>query len=129
MAPLWRAPYGEVNAALAHWAADAGWRHVGWSRDERGGRLTLDSLDWVSERGSRNYLSSAQMAARLLSYDAAGDGLNGGIVLLHLSSRRDDPVVSQLAALIDTLRARGYEPVTVGDLLRVLAPHPLLAVR
>lgn len=120
MAPLWRAPYGEVNAEISRWARDAGWRHVGWSRDEAGGRHTLDSLDWVSDRSSRNYLSTAQIAARILSFDASGHGLNGGIVLLHLSSRRVDPSVTLLDSLVETLRDRGYDLVTVGEIERDL---------
>ena len=67
MTAIWRAPFGEVNEELLAWAATDGWSHVGWSRDDSGGRHSLDSLDWVAERTSRNYLSSAQIAARILS--------------------------------------------------------------
>jgi len=122
MAPLWRAPYGEVNADLLRWAATAGWRHIGWSRDERGDRRTLDSLDWVADRGSRNFLTSTQIIARLLAYDAAGFGLSGGIVLMHLCTRSVDPGVGRLGELIDALRSRGYGLVTVGEMRRDLVP-------
>ncbi|HWR97381.1 MAG TPA: polysaccharide deacetylase family protein, partial [Candidatus Methanoperedens sp.] len=122
MAPLWRAPYGELNAEIAGWAGAAGWRHVGWSREEGGGRHTLDSLDWVSDRGSRNYLTSEQIATRILTFDAAGNGLNGGIVLMHLCTRQEDPLAGRLGSLIDALRARGYELTTVGGLRRDLEP-------
>ena len=123
MAALWRAPFGEVNDDLIDWAAAAGWQHVGWTRDDRGGRHTLDSLDWVAERSSRNYLTSEQIAARILSFGAGGAGLNGGIVLMHLSARRDDPEVTRLGALIAALLADGYRLVTVTELQRD-APAP-----
>lgn len=127
MAPLWRAPFGETNGELLGWAAEAGWGHVGWSRDERG-RRSLDSLDWVDDRASRLYLSSRRILERLLSFDEAGDRLNGGIVLMHLCTRRDDPGVDRLPELIDALRGRGYRLVTVGELLaasRLPAPTAL----
>jgi peptidoglycan/xylan/chitin deacetylase (PgdA/CDA1 family) len=120
LAPLWRAPYGEVNGEIARWAADAGWNHVGWSRAE-GGRQTLDSLDWVADPGSRNHLSSTQMVERILSFDAVGGGLSGGIVLMHLCARREDPLAGRLAGLIDALRERGYDLSTVGELQRDFA--------
>jgi peptidoglycan/xylan/chitin deacetylase (PgdA/CDA1 family) len=118
MAPLWRAPYGEVNRELLAWAAAAGWGHVGWSRDDAGGRETLDSLDWVSDTGSRNYLSSAQISARIRGYDAGGARLNGGVVLMHLASRSVDPGSARLGALVDQLRLDGYQLVAVSELRR-----------
>jgi peptidoglycan/xylan/chitin deacetylase (PgdA/CDA1 family) len=129
LAPLWRAPYGEVNGEIARWAAAFGWRHVGWSRDDGGGRHTLDSLDWVADRASRNFLTSAQIVERILSFDARGAGLNGGIVLMHLCVRREDPLAGRLATLIDALRVRGYAVSTVGELRRDLdPPGPIMAL-
>jgi peptidoglycan/xylan/chitin deacetylase (PgdA/CDA1 family) len=122
MAALWRAPFGEVNDDLLAWAAAGGWSHVGWSRDDHGGRHTLDSLDWVAERSSRNYLTPEQIGARILSFDAGAAGLNGGIVLMHLSTSRDDREVTRLGELIDTLRESGYSLVTVTELLHDFAP-------
>jgi peptidoglycan/xylan/chitin deacetylase (PgdA/CDA1 family) len=116
MTPFWRAPYGEVNAALLSWAAERGYRHVSWTRDDRG-RVNLDSLDWVSDRRSRLYLDSAGIRDRLLGFERGSEGLNGGIVLMHLCTRRSDPGVTRLAELIDTLRDRGYRLVPVTELL------------
>jgi peptidoglycan/xylan/chitin deacetylase (PgdA/CDA1 family) len=31
MTALWRSPFGEVNDDLLRWAAETGWRHVGWT--------------------------------------------------------------------------------------------------
>lgn len=121
MAALWRAPYGELNAEIGGWAGDDGWRHVGWSREERG-TGTLDTLDWVADRRSRNYLTSAQIAARVLAFDDRGSGLNGGIVLMHLCTRQEDSLAGRLGGLIGALHGRGYALATVGELLRDLDP-------
>ena len=129
MLALWRAPFGEVNDELIRWAAAAGWSHVGWTRDDLGGRHTLDSLDWVSERSSRNYLSSEQIGARIRTFGTGRAGLNGGVVLMHLSTRRDDPEVTRLGELVDALRGDGYSLVTVTELQREVSPssaHPPL---
>ena len=123
---LWRAPYGEVNDDLLRWSSEAGWNHVGWTRDDVGGRHSLDSLDWVADRSSRNYLTSEQITTRILTFGAGGSGLNGGIVLMHLSSRPDDPEATRLGALIDALRRDGYRLVTVTQLqLEAPSPAPL----
>lgn len=126
MAPAWRAPFGELNAEIAGWAGDDGWRHVGWSREERGAG-TLDTLDWVADRRSRNYLTSAQIAARVLAFDDRGSGLNGGIVLMHLCTRQEDSLAARLGDLIGALRGRGYALATVGELLRDLDPAVTVA--
>lgn len=124
MTALWRSPFGEVNDDLLRWAAETGWRHVGWTRDDSGGPHTLDSLDWVAERSARNYLTSEQIASRILSFGVGGTGLNGGIVLMHLSTSREDPGVTRLAELIDSLRDYGYSLVTVTELCHDLSPSP-----
>lgn len=122
MTPLWRAPFGEINDDLLRWAEDAGWSHVGWTRDDSGGRHTLDSLDWVAERSSRNYLSSSEITERLLAFGGGGDRLNGGIVLMHLSTRREDPGVTRLGEFIDALRRDGFRLVTISELRRDAVP-------
>ncbi|HEV8661693.1 MAG TPA: polysaccharide deacetylase family protein [Candidatus Methylomirabilis sp.] len=118
MRRYWRAPYGEVNRELLRWAAGLGYTHVGWTRGE--GNETLDTRDWVADRSSRLYASSARIRDRILGFDEeGGDGAAGGIVLMHLASRRrDDPLHRRLDEIIDGLRARGYALVPVSDLLR-----------
>jgi peptidoglycan/xylan/chitin deacetylase (PgdA/CDA1 family) len=117
MVRLWRAPYGEQNEAIRRWAWETGWRHVGWTYDPRT-RLSLDTLDWVSNEDSKLYRSSDQMVKKIFEFgDKTGLGLAGGIVLLHLGNeRRTDPIFP-LARLIDELAAKGFTPVPVSDLL------------
>ena len=108
MATIWRAPYGEQNAEIRRWAAEAGYWHVGWT----GGRAGLDGLDWVSDLASRSYRSSPRVIERLI-----GNAENGGIVLLHLGSDRDDPVGPHVPELLDGLVERGFRFVKASEFL------------
>jgi peptidoglycan-N-acetylmuramic acid deacetylase len=118
MVKLWRAPYGEQNETIRRWAGKAGYRHVSWTYDPKT-RKSLDGLDWVSDRESALYLSSAQIINKILSFDNETEmGLAGGIVLLHLGSeRRFDPFHPKLGLLLDRLQERGYKVGSVGQLL------------
>jgi len=120
MAPIWRAPYGEENAEIRVWAAEAGYWHVGWT----GGRAGLDGMDWVSDPASREYRSTERVVARLIA-----NAENGGIVLLHLGSDRDEPVALRVPELLDGLVARGFRLVKASQFLERegLTPERLAA--
>lgn len=121
MAPLWRAPYGEINAELRSWAGALGYRHVGWTTI--GGRAgSLDTLDWVADRRDPLYVGGKEMAARLVEL-ARKPTFRGGIVLMHLGVlRRGDRIQDELDSLIPALRAAGVELHTVGDMLALAEP-------
>jgi len=111
MAPYWRAPFGEINRELLLWAAESGYRHIGWS-------YKCDSWDWVEDKTSELYRSSEQIKQHFLNLEEER-GLNGKIVLMHLGSeRKDDFPYENLASLIDELRNRGYEFLKVSEILR-----------
>jgi len=118
MAQLWRSPYGEHNEEIRQWAAELGYRHIGWtvgrSTDE-----SMDTMDWVSDTTSSAYRSANEILQRLLRIaDGNGEAANGGIVLMHLGSqRRGDEAYQMLPQLIHELRAKQYEIVTVSQLL------------
>jgi len=128
LAAFWRAPYGEHNGEIRAWAAEAGYRHVGWTRDAAG-REDLDSRDWVADPTSRIYRSSREIRDRILGFgQGSGHGLNGGIVLMHLGTeRRSDPAHVRLPEILDGLAARGYRLVTISELLRDAPPPPAVA--
>lgn len=109
MAPLWRAPYGEQNAEIRRWGAEAGYWHVGWT----GGRAGLDGLDWVSDPRSPSYRSAEQVIERLVERAE-----NGGIVLLHLASDREDPIAPKIPLLLDGLSRRGFRLALASEFLR-----------
>ncbi len=121
MAPLWRAPYGEQNSEIRRWAAEEGYWHVGWT----GGRAGLDGLDWVSDPASRAYRSAGRVVGRLVSHAE-----NGGIILLHLGSDREDPVAPHVAELLDSLSGRGFRFARASEFLtrRGLTEDRLLAL-
>ena len=108
MAPLWRAPFGEHNPEIRRWAAEQGYWHVGWT----GGRTGLDGMDWVTDPRSRSYQTAERLIARLVRRAE-----NGGIVLLHLGSDRDEPVAGRIDALLDGLRGRGFRFARASEFL------------
>ncbi|MFQ5585496.1 MAG: polysaccharide deacetylase family protein [Thermodesulfobacteriota bacterium] len=118
ISPLWRAPYGEVNGEIRRWAYEAGYLHINWTRNyER--RESLDSLDWVNDEESHLYYSSEGIKERILNFGRGGDGLRGGIVLMHLGTeRRVDRAVDTLGETIAALKRRGYRFVKVSELLQ-----------
>ncbi len=108
LAPFWRAPFGEQNEEVRRWAAEAGYWHVGWT----GGRAGLDGLDWISSPRSRGYRSSRRVVEMLVERAE-----NGGIVLLHLGSDREDPVAPRIPLLLEGLSARGFRFARASDFL------------
>lgn len=117
MAPLWRAPYGEVNADIRSWAFSEGYLHVGWTYDH-GSRQSLDTLDWVYDRSSGYYLSSDEIKDRIVSFGSDGDGIGGGIILMHLGTERQtDRAAGVLGEMVDELREMGYRFVKVSELI------------
>ncbi len=115
MSKLWRAPFGEHNAEIRQWAAELGYRHVGWT--VANGR-TLDALDWIVDKESKGYQSSQQILQRLLSFGRQPDAPGGGIILMPLDSQRlDDPVHRIVPTLIDSLQQQGFQLVRISELI------------
>lgn len=111
MAPLWRAPYGELNQDILGWAAELGYLHINWSKK-------CDSWDWVSDTTSQLYRNNQQLLEHFLNLESER-GLQGKIILMHLSSERPGKMPYRiLSALSDSLLYRGYQFSAVGDMLR-----------
>jgi peptidoglycan/xylan/chitin deacetylase (PgdA/CDA1 family) len=117
MSRLWRAPYGEINDNVVHWAASMGYRHVGWTR---GNHRNLDSLDWVADPKMSLYRSAEQVARNIFEFEKSDpNGLNGAVILMHLGTeRRSDFPHKKLPELLDALKSKGYAFVTVSEVLR-----------
>ncbi|RKZ24538.1 hypothetical protein DRQ20_06925 [bacterium] len=104
IARLWRAPYGEENREIVNWTRRLGYWEIRW---------TYDTIDWLDDTLSPKYMTSKEMLEFLLSRD-----LSGSIILMHVGSlRKKDFPTEMLPELIDSLRARGIEPVPVSTLL------------
>lgn len=110
MQPLWRAPYGEENRTLRGWALEMGYLHVRWSSLEG---KSLDTHDWVADEHSSLYKSSKKIMERLLQFPK----LEGGIILMHMATEREEPPWQELPVFLDALEQRGMEPTTVTRLL------------
>jgi peptidoglycan/xylan/chitin deacetylase (PgdA/CDA1 family) len=108
MAPFWRAPFGEHNAQIRRWAAEQGYWHVGWT----GGRTGLDGLDWITDPRAKGYQPAKRLLARLVHHAE-----NGGIVLLHLGSDREEPVGASIDVLLDGLTTRGFQFARASEFL------------
>ena len=118
MAPYWRAPYGEHNAEIRQWAAELGYRHVGWTKG-RNWQESLDTMDWVADTTSKAYHTSEEIFSHLMKLaDEETTGLNGGIILTHLGSHRQDGdhFYTVLPRLITALREKNYTLVKVSEL-------------
>ena len=90
---LYAPPYGERGKSVLQAASDLGYRTVLWS---------IDTIDWqLPDPGT--------IVERVTS-----KAHNGAIVLMHPTA----PTVKALPQLIDTLRKRGYQIVTVGEILK-----------
>lgn len=111
MMPFWRAPFGEINREILFWAAELGYRHIGWS-------YRCDSWDWVEDKNSDLYRTAEGIKNHFLQLEEK-DGLNGKIILMHLGSERSDDFPYQtLGALIDSLKVKGYSFKKVSELLK-----------
>ncbi len=110
MQPLWRAPFGEENRTLRGWALEMGYLHVRWSSLEG---ASLDSHDWVADEHSSLYKSSKRIMEHLIQFPK----LEGGIILMHMATEREEPPWQELPVFLDALEQRGLEPTTVTSLL------------
>jgi peptidoglycan/xylan/chitin deacetylase (PgdA/CDA1 family) len=117
MIPFWRAPYGEQNAEIRQWAYEAGFTHIGWTRNYKT-KQSLDSLDWVANEESEFYHSADEIKQRILNFDKSGNEVRGGIVLMHLGTeRKSSHAHTKLPEIINSLEERGYRFVKVSELL------------
>lgn len=89
---LYAPPYGECGPSVLQAADEAGYRVVLWS---------IDTVDWKKP-------AAAEISGKVIS-----QAHNGAIVLLHPTA----PTVEALPAVIKELSGRGFEFVSVSDLL------------
>ncbi len=115
MIPFWRAPFGEHNLQIRRWAAELGYAQVGWTF---GNGESLDTMDWVADTSASYYHTAEEIMQNILQFEKKDpNGLNGGIILMHLDTqRRNDHPHEMLPALIDTLHQKGYEFVNISNM-------------
>jgi peptidoglycan/xylan/chitin deacetylase (PgdA/CDA1 family) len=118
---IWRAPYGEKNRTICSWAQQCGYLHVGW-RQGKGWRQCLDSNDWIPDEETPGFHSPEEVLDKIIALaQEPPNGVNGGIILMHLGTVRKDAkaqVHRILGKLIDDLKGLGYGFVTVSEMLK-----------
>ncbi len=97
--PYFRPPYGEYNARVLATVGAAGYALTVLWED------TTNDYDPVSAGGP----TASQLIERIV-----GRARNGSIVLMHLGGYED---LEALPAIVDGLRAKGLEPVSLRTLL------------
>jgi peptidoglycan/xylan/chitin deacetylase (PgdA/CDA1 family) len=102
--PLWSPSAGYRDARVRRLAASIGFRPIYW---------TVDSRDW-----------QPQATADSVYRRVMDETVNGAIVVLHFDSPTTTTTTAAvLGRLIDDLRARGFELVTVTELLTGQPPR------
>lgn len=118
MAPIWRAPFGEINEEVRHWAYKAGFIHINWTRGKSHDE-SLDTLDWVSDKDSHLYMTSTEIANKVIKFALTKEKINGGIILMHLgTNRKSDKGSSGLSYIISSLQSMGYNFTKVTTLIK-----------
>ena len=107
---FWRAPFGEYNEEILGWAAEIGYKHIGWS-------YQCDTYDWVSDENSSLYRTPDEIFLHLNKLETEGK-LKGAIILMHLGTdRKNDFPFKMLPKLINSLRDKQYSFVTISQLI------------
>ena len=100
--PLMRPPYGAINARARSAIAQTGLRMILWS---------VDTNDWQRPGADTIY-------ARIVN-----GARDGAIILCHDGGGPRSQTISAVSRAVPALQTRGYELVTVSELLG-LKPHP-----
>jgi GNAT superfamily N-acetyltransferase len=69
-------------------------------------------MDWIVDPKARGYRPAERLLSRLVQHAE-----NGGIVLLHLGSDREEPVSSRIDVLLDGLAGRGFRLARASEFL------------
>jgi peptidoglycan/xylan/chitin deacetylase (PgdA/CDA1 family) len=105
-------PYEWYNEEVAGWTRDAGLVLINHTSGTR------SAADYTEER-AHNFVSSQAIFDSILQQEKR-QGLNGYLLLLHLGAgpQRKDKMHRRIGELLDDMQKRGYEFVTVDELLR-----------
>lgn len=108
-------PYEWYNQSIADWTNEFGLQLVNFTSGTR------SNADYTYPEMGKSYRNSDEIYQSIIKYEQdKADGLNGFILLLHVGTdpRRKDKFYDRLPQLIKYLKAKGYELVTINDLLQ-----------
>jgi peptidoglycan/xylan/chitin deacetylase (PgdA/CDA1 family) len=112
--PFFMPPYEWYNREIAEWTEAMGHRIVNFTPGTR------SNADYTTD-DDKNYISSHDIMQRIKEYEAKdSNGLNGFILLTHIGSgpKRTDKFHNKVDELIEWLKAEGYEPMRIDELLK-----------
>ncbi len=111
--PFFMPPYEWYNAEISKWSSSMGSQIVNFTPGTR------SNADYMTDE-DKNYISSDAIVTRIKEYESKDpNGLNGFILLTHIGSgpKRTDKFHNRVDELIVWLKAKGYEPVRINELL------------
>ena len=106
-------PYEWYNDSIVKWTKELGYRLVNYSPG------TLSHADYTTP-ADKNYRTSDAIYESILDYEQKNpSGLNGFMLLMHIGAgpKRADKLYHRLPQLIQWLKYKGYQLVTVDALL------------
>ena len=111
-ASLFLPPFEWYNESIANWTADAGLTLINYTPGTR------SNADYTYPEMGNRYVGSQEIYQSIIDRETK-EGLNGFLLLLHAGTdpRRVDKFYNKLDDLIIYLKKRGYNLVTVNDLL------------
>ena len=113
-APYFLPPFEWFNQSISDWTSALGLQLVNFTSG------TGSNADYTTP-SMKNYAPSDAIFKRLMDYEAKdANGLNGFLLLLHIGTapERTDKFYNRLNELVDFLKSKNYEPVTIERLLR-----------
>ena len=107
-------PYEWYNDSIAEWTKQMGVQLVNFTPGTR------SNGDYTYPEMGKRYLSSDTILHSIMRYEKISPvGLNGFILFIHIGTdpRRTDKLYNHLPGLIQKLKKRGYQFVTINELL------------
>ncbi len=95
-----RPPYGKIKDEQIKFLGEKGYRIIDWS---------IDTYDWDEKQNSKE-----EIMERISSY-----AHEGAIILMHSGGDNKENTIRALPEIIKDLREKGYEIVTVPEMLKI----------
>lgn len=112
--PFFLPPYEWYNREIAGWSSEMGMQIVNFTPGTR------SNADYTTD-DDKNFISSEAIMSRIKEHESKdAAGLNGFVLLTHIGSgpKRTDKFHDHVDELIGWLKAKGYVPVRVDELLK-----------
>ena len=112
-APFFIPPYEHYNGIVSSWAKQLGLQIINYTPG------TASNGDYTTP-DMKNYYSSQRIIDNIKAYDEKQpNGLNGHFLMIHFgtSEARTDKLYYRLGEIIELLQGRGYQFVSVKEMI------------